>query len=299
MEYLIRWLNNRINKKNKNNLIVVCGETGSGKSRRALRIAYKLTGSKKILFYEDDRIKHQKNIWLFSKAREFRKLMKNKKPKRGDVIIWDEGGVEANNRNWMTESNKVITSSFQTMRENFNFTLIMTLPSLRFLDAGLRTLFHVYVECITVDEHNDTCLCKIMRIQHNPRLARTYYKYFRVRGEDGRNYIANRTWINNPPQELIEQYEPFKKKYQEELYESDDVKMDELDERKKIKWGQSNDYTAVIEDAGTHIADFILSTPQHGKKISWERIKQHYSISPQGAKIVMKNLQLPIEEPII
>jgi energy-coupling factor transporter ATP-binding protein EcfA2 len=280
---IISWMQNRIWEQNKNNLIIICGETGSGKSYRALRIAYLLTHRKEILSYDMPRPTEAPCIWVVFKTKEFFSLLSSGKLRKGDVIIWEEGGVECNNRNWYTLSNKLVNFAFQTMR-HMNFTLIMNLPSVEYLDSGLRGLFHLYIETKFVDFKKNMVNCKVKRIQHNPEIPKTYRKYFRMRGADGHKFIASNIWIKGPPAEMIEQYEPIKAAYTKQLYTESEKEIEDTEVRSKKDWQASKDYTEQINDAKPKRHSFQRS--ETDTRVSWEKIKQAYGVSVAGAKII-------------
>ena len=275
MNPVINWLKNRIHKQNKNNLIIICGETGSGKSWRALRIAEALNPK----FSMD---------YVVFKSREFFNLLTTGKLKKGSVIIWEEGGVEASNRNWYSILNKQINYAFQTMRHR-NFTLIMTVPSIGFIDSALRPLFHLYIECLYIDRVNDCCKCKVLRMQHNPRLGKTFYKYFRVRGASGLGSIGNPMWINSPSPELITAYEERKTEFTKDLYKDCLAEIDKAETNAKKDWGKPKTYEAEIEEVKSILKTNPgeLTTNYNGVDIvSWKKVRQKLGVSTQGAKII-------------
>jgi len=274
---IINWLKWRITH-NKNNLIIVCGETGSGKTFRALAIAEKLKPDFDV------------NVYVVFKIRDFFTLLNSNKLRKGDVIIWEEGGVEASNRNWYTAQNKLINYLFQTMRHR-NFTLIMTVPAKSFIDSGLQKLFHLYIECKFVDETMNACRCMVMRMQYSSRYDKIYYKYFRLTNPTtGRKFVAKNIWINSPSQSKIDVYEPMKQAYTDTLYSESAKELDKIEIKKNTEWGKSKDYTEQIMFAKT-----IVQQLYNKGKLNAERIKNKldqagHPISVGGARIVKEGL---------
>jgi energy-coupling factor transporter ATP-binding protein EcfA2 len=267
----------RIYRHNKNNLVIVCGETGSGKSWRALRIAELLTAQ-------------HGNIHIVFKTHEFFKLLDAGKIKKGDVVIWEEGGVEASNRNWYTEQNKVINYAFQTMRHR-NFSLIMTVPSIKYIDSGLRSLFHVYIESLFVDKDMDACKCRVLKFQHNPLQGKTYHKYFRLKNDDGSHIIAKRIWVDAPSKELVEEYEKQKMAYTNELYKES---LKDIEKAKKIKetdWGKPKEFKSEVKKGKKMIFQLIKTFKNGKQRIDDKLVKSRLNVSYSGAKVIASELE--------
>jgi hypothetical protein len=278
MQQIINWLKWRINQ-NKNNLIIVCGETGSGKTFRALSIAEKIKPD------------FDPATYVVFKSRDFFNLLNQGKLKKGDVIIWEEGGVEASNRSWYSVQNKLINFAFQTMRHR-NFTLIMTVPALHFIDSALQKLFHMYIECKYVDEKLDACRCKVMRMEYNSRYDKLYFKYFRLTNPiTKQKFIANNVWINKPTQKVIDVYEPMKKAFTDKLYLESEQELNKIDAYSKKDWGASKDYNTQIEWAKAHKDELYQKCKDGHRKITSNMIKARLDaaglpISMTGAGIV-------------
>jgi len=115
-------------KHNKNCIIAIVGETGSGKSYASLRLAEQLDP------------KFNVNRIAF-KAEEFLNLLEQDLPS-GSAIVFDESGVAWQSRNFMSFMNKALSYALQTVRFK-NHYLILTVPDLSFIDAQGRKLLHM------------------------------------------------------------------------------------------------------------------------------------------------------------
>lgn len=208
----------RIHQENKNALMIVCGETGSGKSYTALKIAELLMKRFSIKYV------------VFS-AEEFIQLVNSGKLKKGDVIIWDEAGVGIPAKEWWSISNKMINYVLQVFRKE-NLIVIFTTPSFTFIDASTRRLFHAYIETVRVDFKRKQTIVKWMRVQYNPRFGKDYYKYHRVVNSEGIN-VVKKLRFGLPSEQLIKDYEDKKIVFAANLYSDVEGELKDIREGKE------------------------------------------------------------------
>lgn len=201
MSISIKNVKNRLHKRNKNWLAIVCGETGSGKSYTALKIAKAIDPS-----FNIDRV-------VFT-VKEFMELVTSKKIKRGMVIVFDEAGVQIASREWYSLRNKSINYVLQTFRHQ-NLGVIFTTPTFDFIDKQTRKLFHAYIETQKINKKHKYVLVKWLNLQPNPKYDKTYFKYQRT-SKDG-TYKINRVKIYKPEKDLITEYERKRRKYTTKL----------------------------------------------------------------------------------
>ncbi len=125
----------RVLTKDRDFVMVIDGEEGSGKSVLAQQIAKFLDPNftlDKIVFNSDD----------------FLKIIKDPKTKKGSCIVLDEAFAAANNRASLTEVNRSMIGVATEMRQK-NLFIIFCIPSFFDLDKYFalwrcRALFHVY-----------------------------------------------------------------------------------------------------------------------------------------------------------
>lgn len=196
----------RINRRNRNLLIIVCGGTGTGKSYSALTIAKLIDPS----FTPGERV-------VFT-VEEFMNLLQSGTLRRGNVIIWDEAGVGIPSREWYSISNKAINYVLQTFR-HLNLCVIFTTPSFNYIDSQTRLLFHVFIECLRINFETKHVVAKIMENQYNPSMGKEYRKYFWVGG-----YKKERINIGKPTPDMVKEYEKLKSAFSRKL--RDEVKQD-------------------------------------------------------------------------
>ena len=278
---IIAWLRDRIHKRNKNNLIVICGSTGSGKSWRSLRIAELI----------DDNFTISRVVFS---VEELLRLLNKDKIKKGDCVIFEEGGVGASNRNWYSILNKAMVFLFQTMRHR-NFTLIMNVPSMSYIDNALRPLFHVYIETLFIDEKKDSCLCKVWRIQHNPYEGKSYTKYFGAYTGDGGDFDATEVWIC-PPQTvgLIDDYEKKKTEFTTKLYAELEENIELTKEHDATEWNKPKDIKDIVKEIVVDYKNYV-KVWQKKEIIDKNRISAEYNVGIHTAKRIKAAVESKIQ----
>ncbi len=207
-------------RDNKNAIIIITGETGGGKSYSALKMAEEFDSN-----FSIDRC-------VFT-AKDFLKLVGKSKLKKGNVVIWDEVGIEMDARDFWKDKNKLISYALESFRY-MNLILILTVPSLSFVDSKLRKLIHYLVESKRVDIKNERVLVKVFKVEHSPRsqTGKVYQKYLRFKGAR-----ITKTYIGKPSKGIIDLYEKKKQKFLSKLYKESYDKLDrkdKIDARKKV-----------------------------------------------------------------
>jgi len=206
---LIQYIRDRVEKRNKNFLMLFVGATGSGKSYSALRLAEMLDDSfdiKRVCFKAKDFMNCINDLVERSEKGEIIK---------GKVVMWDEFGVEHNAREFMTMSNRVINYFFQTSR-HLNLIVIMTVPLMSFIDSSTRKLSHGVAEMQGINSHNKTANVKVKMLQTNVMTGKEYPKYLRYR-KGNKSYASKRLKFKLPSKELLEDYEQKKKEFTTQL----------------------------------------------------------------------------------
>lgn len=198
----------RLLKNNQNWICVIAGQTGSGKSYSALSLADQLSARP---------ISVARNV-VFN-ATELMELINNPEGlKKGDIVIFDEAGVGAGNRDWMTKQNKIFGSILQTFR-NLNLGLILTVPNLSFIDVQIRKLNHCYMETYNIDRKKSVAYLRVYDIQHNSRMDRTYYKNPVFLDAHGAPISTRFLAVPKARPELLAEYEERKTRFTKELNE--------------------------------------------------------------------------------
>ncbi len=216
-KYWVTYIKQRIKRK-KNFIVFISCPKGSGKSWSSLRICQELDPD-----FSIDQV-------VF-KAVDLMELINSGKLKKGSCILFEEAGIEMNNRNWQSTVNKMLNYLMQTFRHK-NFILIMNSPYLDFVDAGTRKLFHAEMMTIGIDRKKGLVKLKPQLIQYNSRKQRFYYKFLKIL-LDG-EYRKILTWgVCKPTKDLINLYEIKKKEFTTNLNKTI---YSELNESKKEEY---------------------------------------------------------------
>jgi DNA replication protein DnaC len=107
-------LRKRVEEDERNNIILVTGQTGTGKSWSAISIAYELDNK-----FDETRVTYS--------AQEFMEVI-NKDLPVGSCMILDEAGVTINSRMFMTTVNRLIGYVNQTVRKK-RWTMFFCVPA--------------------------------------------------------------------------------------------------------------------------------------------------------------------------
>lgn len=123
-------------EQGKNFIIVVVGRVRVGKSWSALRLAENIDEN----FTVD-------NI-VFS-AQEFMAIVNEKENqiKEGAVILWEEGGVGLNSKNWYSMLNRFTNLILETWGYK-HLCLIITVPNFSFIDNSTRKMVNLRINCM-------------------------------------------------------------------------------------------------------------------------------------------------------
>lgn len=225
---LLEWICKRI-KDNKNALINIAGQTGSGKSYAAMWLAEQLHKMQDIQGFSVDNV-------AFT-PKELLSLVNSGLPK-GSVIILDEAGVSLYARDWQSPINKLLVYLGQTFRYR-NLIVIFTLPSLAMLDTHFRALMHLCCETELIDFENKRVGLKPLISTQNQSSGKIYRKYLRVVYHPPNAPLYTqwlplvRQWCYLPSSKLVDEYERKKKAYCDSLALDIEVEIDRLESAKK------------------------------------------------------------------
>lgn len=145
--YLLPWIEHRIWDEQQNAMIAVIGMTGSGKSYAAIEIARLLVersaGSKDRKFIFDIQV-HV----IFDIQTLIRIAYGEVALPRGTIIIFDDAGVGAGNRDWQDAYNVIMGKIAQSFRF-MGFVFILTVPKTQFVDKQVREVLHAKLISVT------------------------------------------------------------------------------------------------------------------------------------------------------
>lgn len=254
-------------RQNKNNIVVIVGQTGSGKSYSGIRLAELLDPT-----FSVERC-------LF-KAEDFVGMVENHDLPKGAVILWDEVGLSMDARNFQSIGNKLVAYVLESFRY-MNLTLILSVPSLSFCDVKLRKLIHFLVETQRIDHEKRAVACKVLMIQHSARDQRgkVYQKFLRKKGVK-----LSTTWFHHPSQELADAYEEKKDRFMKQLYREIHL---ELKAVKRKKSSENFDAHEIVRQIMKRKKDYIKTFASSGRKaINWRKIMVDFNIGRDRAQTV-------------
>lgn len=213
----IRYIKQRI-RRNKNMLMLISGATGSGKSYCSLRIAQEL----------DPEFNIERCVFT---GIELMDLINSGKLGSGNVIVFEEAGIDLSNRSWQSTMNKLLNFLLQTFRHK-NFILIFNSPYADFIDKSSRKLFHSECQTLSIDFKNKQVRLKPLLIQYNSRNEKFYYKFLRCVTKDG--VLPVKVWrVDMPDAELLKQYERKKNEFTSRLNKNILEELKDIHRKKK------------------------------------------------------------------
>lgn len=212
---LIKHIKKEISK-NRNYVGILVGRVGTGKSYSALKLCCEIDPT-----FNETRV-------LF-KIADLLEMVHENKIEPGQCILFDEAGVSASNReSYMNRFNKAMSYLLQTWRHR-NIVLFVTVPSISFIDKGIRSMFDLMIETQKVIKSRKVVQCSAKLIQHNYQMGKTYYHNLKSIGGE-----IMRLEISKPPLKLINRYEKSKAIFTTELYKQQMEELRDSPETKEI-----------------------------------------------------------------
>ena len=264
--YFVQYVRDRI-RRNKNCIIIIVGETGSGPYWAALAIAESIDPT---------------FTWLrvAFNAEQFIRLVKSDDlPKKGAAIIFDEGGVSMNARRFMSQLNILLSHTFQTIRYK-NQIIIITVPDLSFIDIHTRKLAHILIRTDGINKSSKTCRLRPYCLITNPMQGDKIFRPHPALFIGGRRIKISRILVHKPTFNNLRGYEKIKRKFGDDLLNAAYNKMAKKDPATELSTREQEIFDA---------AKWGLTPEQLSKKlkISRERV---YNIRTQ---ITRKGFRLP------
>lgn len=232
-EAFCKWLDARF-RHNKNVLGVNLGATGSGKSWRDLRMAE--------LWYKYHFKEQFPTENICFGIGDGMKLLASGKLRKGEVIIFEEAGVNLGSRDWSSKISKMFNYILQSFR-SMNIAFFFNLPYLSMLDSQARHLLHYSFESYSIDYEKGLNICKPFFHQVNQGTGKIYKKYLRVK--HGKSSTRMKTLaFNKPSPYLIEAYEAKKKAYLQHLTASYSKQINGGETEPKLKYPSEDKWEA-------------------------------------------------------
>ncbi|RYJ13581.1 hypothetical protein ELS19_06170 [Halogeometricum borinquense] len=262
---------NKMNIHDDNWMAAVVGETGSGKSWAALRIAEVLDPN-----FGIDQV-------AFS-VEEFLRLVIDDSYNRGSIIVFEEASVGANAQEWYTKGNKVLGRVLDTWRHQ-NRGAIFTLPAFGQLTKNARGRMSALIQMQAKFEDEGYTTAKYKWIDQDTDTGKLYKKYPRIGGKKYKHLK-----VTKPSRELREAYEKKKEQFTNEL--NKELLEELIEEKEDAEESEDDDPHAIAEEivSNNKLPEFIGDN--HGQKyIDKDLIALEYDVGMRRAKQIKKLIQ--------
>lgn len=276
--WLLRKVWDRVNRDNEHFMGLIIGREGSGKSYTAIKIADKLDPT-----FDADRI-------IFDVI-ELLEVLTEGKHEPGNFYVLDEAGVQMGNRTWQERSQVLANQALQLIRSH-NLGLIFTLPRVRELDEQAYARQQAQLEMVE-KETDEYVRAKWQWVDPDRRRR------------DGNIYLHNprRGPINGqirevksigfkPPtnDELIEEYEERKSKFQQEFYER--TIREARGETEEEEDDSMSPRELATEIANGSVERFVSQHNQTKQPyINGDLIRSYYDVSHSDARAIKSMLE--------
>lgn len=271
MNPFLKIIHKRVHRFKMNHLQVITGESGSGKSYCALRMAEQLDPT-----FNIDKV-------CFS-AKEFINAVSNVK-RNGEVIILDEMGVALSSRKFQSISNILVNEVIQTFRYK-RIICFFVVPDFSFIDVQARKMCHVFssVQRVGTDYVN----MKVNWIIIDRKLGKSYFYNPVVKGKGFGYKISNVKFTGLPSKELYDAYEEKHKREKEELTKRN-LKTIELFDNKERSWKET--LIEMVEEVRKNPDKFFIDG-----KVSLSLVCSELDLSiNKGRQVVSIIKRTPIE----
>jgi len=269
-----------MNVQDDNWMAAIVGETGSGKSLAALRIAEAIDPN-----FTVDQV-------AFS-VRQFMELVTDDSLGRGSIIVFEEASVEASSQDWHSKSNRVLRNVLDTWRHQ-NRGAIFTLPAFGQLDAGARGRMSALIQMHALNQEAGFSVAKYKRCQQDSDTGKIYKKYLR---KDGKKYKYLK--LRKPSQELLEAYEERKEKYTNELNERLLAELIEEEEAAEEERNETDPRDVADEILSESRIDQYVSSNNGQEYLDRDLIELDFDIGDSKSRKVKKLLLREAEDEII
>lgn len=277
---IVSRIRNMVHERKRNCLILVVGETGSGKSWTCVSLAEQIQPG----FDAESQV-------VFS-ALEFIRLINSKKLRFGDVIVFEESGINYDSRSFMSATNQAlnyITQSFRNMR----LVVFFNCPHNAMLDKNIRRLFHYQLTTQSIDYDTGICTLKpfeisVSNIQGHEKI---YNKYPRGLDQNGEPCVFTALEVPKPSEANIDKYEVKKLAFTTALNLKAQATLESLEYRKSRPEPQK------MEDMMKNVmANLSKYTKPHGKRtiINRQLLEHDFNIGQSKSMQLKAQIELAL-----
>lgn len=181
----------RINELNKSYSMVYVGEPGSGKSLAAIELARTVDPS----FENNPRVVYNTKDFIGALQ----------KMEKGQAIIYDEIGLGAAARTFMSQANLMMSAVSQILRFK-NILVIFTTPSISFFDKNVRMLLNAVVRMQSIDYEHEVTYAKynVIKITNGGDVVQKDFIFYLP---DGGREVIDPFITPRPPKHLNDWYD--------------------------------------------------------------------------------------------
>lgn len=211
-QIVIKTISNRVDS-GKNALGIFVGGTGTGKSFDLLAL------HKGIYEYRrgvSPTPKYLIDHCMFKSEDLLERLNEPDKLKIGECWGLDEAGVIISQKTHWSKQNLAINYLCQTFR-NLRQVLLLSVPSMGFIDSNIRKLLHYYFETSTIDHKKKLSIVKPLILQFNVRMDKLFFHNFSYPSREKGLIIVNQCSFPLLPKEYIDAYDIKKTAFTREL----------------------------------------------------------------------------------
>lgn len=211
-EPFMKYLKKRL-RTNQDYTVAFIGDKGSGKSWSALKLGEVIAEELGNDFGMDN---------IVFRAEDFVEKVKEAKPGKGEIIMFDEMQRGMSSRDWYKKINKALVHCIELMRTK-NIILIITTHSLMRIDKNIRNLMDFGFEMTRVIKRRGVAKAKPFILRFKPKKGTMYYNY--IETEEGED--IKRVEFKKPSKELREKYQEKRNKLAKKVFEDLDFKKEE------------------------------------------------------------------------
>lgn len=276
---------NTVHKNNQNCLIITEGPPGTGKSYLDLKIAQELDPT-----FNENTL-HERVIF---NPRQFVNIIAEGKLKKGNAIVIEEGGVQADHRKWFTFNNMVINYILQTFRYQ-NLIALFNVPVIDYIDSDARKLFKYHIETVKIDFREGYNVYKVKQQSYNSATKKIYRKFLRMKYR-GKWLKFNMWRTKKPNAKILHKYETIAQDFKRKLAADLNEQMQIIDKETKTKMTKQ---LLDIEKAAKKIIenkDRYLKSWGERTVINISLIEQDYKIGRTFAKRIKDLAEIELKK---
>jgi len=240
----------RCYRYDQNALIAVLGATGSRKSGSSISLGMSFSKNfslDNVVFLATDFLDLiERGVPVRNEKNE---IVNYKPLHRGDVIVWDECGVDNDNTEWFTMKAKIIKWTMNLFRYR-NLVVFMTLPTLAMLNVGIRRLIHGALIMKGIPEVREFSPDKFAQAKfvwlNTDEISGKIYKRFPIY-KNANNELKQLKpfFISKPPKSVLEKYKIKKDFYSNNWFSLFSKELDYIES--KFQFSQKGDSLGFIE----------------------------------------------------